>query len=70
MTPNPFDLSGRRAVVTGVSNGIGAAIAVAFARSGADVAGLYRSDTEGAETNGCRGRGVRATGTICAGRLW
>ena len=48
MTPNPFDLSGRRAVVTGVSNGIGAAIAVAFARSGADVAGLYRSDTEGA----------------------
>jgi len=30
---NPFDLSGRRAVVTGVSNGIGAAIAIAL-RSG------------------------------------
>ena len=45
---NPFDLSDRRAVVTGVSNGIGAAITIAFARAGADVAGLYRSDTEGA----------------------
>jgi NAD(P)-dependent dehydrogenase (short-subunit alcohol dehydrogenase family) len=46
---SPFDLSDRRAVVTGVSNGIGAAIAIAFARAGADVAGLYRSDTDGAQ---------------------
>jgi NAD(P)-dependent dehydrogenase (short-subunit alcohol dehydrogenase family) len=46
---NPFDLSGRHAVVTGVSNGIGAAIAIAFARAGADVAGLYRSDVDGAD---------------------
>jgi NAD(P)-dependent dehydrogenase (short-subunit alcohol dehydrogenase family) len=35
-----FDVSGRRAVVTGASSGIGAAIATAFARGGARVAGI------------------------------
>jgi NAD(P)-dependent dehydrogenase (short-subunit alcohol dehydrogenase family) len=36
-----FSLAGRRAVVTGVSQGIGAAIAVGLAEAGADVAGVY-----------------------------
>lgn len=48
MSSNPFSLAGRRAVVTGVSRGIGAAIAVAFARAGADVAGIFADDQQGA----------------------
>jgi len=41
-------LDGARAVVTGVSAGIGAEIAAAFAAAGADVAGLYLDDEDGA----------------------
>ena len=48
-TSSAFDLRGRRAVVTGVSAGIGSAIALALAAAGANVAGIYKTDPEGAE---------------------
>lgn len=39
--PSSFDLAGRRALVTGSSRGIGAALAVALAEAGADVVVHY-----------------------------
>ena len=44
MPHNPFDLSGRAALITGASKGIGYAIASGFARAGADVFLCSRSD--------------------------
>ena len=42
--PISFDLSGKRALVTGANTGIGQAIAVAMAEAGADVALAGRSE--------------------------
>ena len=44
-----IDLTGKRAVITGASQGIGAAAAVALARAGAKVAFDFKSATAEAE---------------------
>lgn len=61
------DLNGKRALVTGGSRGIGAAIALALAENGADVALTYQSSAEKAatvvrsiENSGRRGVAIRA----------
>jgi NAD(P)-dependent dehydrogenase (short-subunit alcohol dehydrogenase family) len=72
MTPQPRDemrdyagrdlLAGKRALITGGDSGIGRAVAVAFAKEGADVAIAYLSeDEDAAHTKGL----VEAAGRRC-----
>src|SRR5919108_5028821 len=60
--PAAFSLRGRRAVVTGASTGIGSAIAVALGAAGAHVAGIYKTDPDGAERTETQ---VREHGVDC-----
>ncbi|HXH21103.1 MAG TPA: SDR family oxidoreductase [Dehalococcoidia bacterium] len=55
-------LVGRTALITGASRGIGAAIALAFAKEGVNVAINYNSNREAAHrvAEACRGAGVKA----------
>ncbi|MBY3300740.1 SDR family NAD(P)-dependent oxidoreductase, partial [Rhizobium laguerreae] len=46
---NPFDLSGRVAVVTGANTGLGQAIAAALAQAGASIVAVGRSSMDETE---------------------
>lgn len=50
MEAHPFTLAGRRALITGGSRGIGAAIAHTFAAAGAEIAICHYGDETGAAT--------------------
>ena len=43
---DPFDLTGRRALVTGGNRGLGAGIALGLASQGADIVSVHRGETE------------------------
>ena len=64
-----IDLGGRRALVTGGSRGIGAAVALLLARAGAHVGIAYRSRRDDAETVLAKLRGIGAKSFAYAGDL-
>jgi 3-oxoacyl-[acyl-carrier protein] reductase len=68
-----FDLTGKTALVTGGSRGLGRAIALAFAHQGADVAVNYRGNSDAAEEvaseiSGLGRRSLTIQGDTAAGR--
>ena len=50
---NPFDLSGKVAIVTGANTGIGQAIALALAEAGADIAAVGRTAADQTVARAC-----------------
>jgi 2-deoxy-D-gluconate 3-dehydrogenase len=72
---NPFDLSGRTALVTGANTGLGQAIAVGLAQAGADIVAVGRSaPTETAALVQATGRALHAIpadlSSITRSRTW
>jgi len=64
-TPKLFDLSGQTAVVTGGTRGIGAAVAIGLAESGANVILIQRNDSETKTRDACRKLGRKSEVIIC-----
>jgi 3-oxoacyl-[acyl-carrier protein] reductase len=62
-----FDLTGRVALVTGGSRGLGRAIALAFAGQGADVAVNYRGNADAAEEVAAQIRALGRQATVIQG---
>jgi NAD(P)-dependent dehydrogenase (short-subunit alcohol dehydrogenase family) len=66
MTPHPFDLSGRTAVVVGGTSGIGHAIALGLADAGANVVSTgRRMDRVSAAASEIEKRGRRSLRVVC-----